>query len=200
MRELIPDIWTWPWFSERHGYNFNGYLVRHAGGNVAVDPVEPTPADLEHLGRAGVATIALTNRNHGRAANRVREHCGARTLIHAADAEYARGQGTIVDGALAPGERLGPFTVVAVPGKSPGEVALLWAERRLLVVGDAVVGKPPGSCALLSDKVMDDPAQLRASVQGLLDLDFDVLLVGDGEPILRDAKARLRALTASWDA
>ena len=29
MHEIVPDISTWAWFSEPHGYNFNGYLVRH---------------------------------------------------------------------------------------------------------------------------------------------------------------------------
>ena len=32
MREIVTDIVTWPWFSEPHGYNFNGHLVRHPGG------------------------------------------------------------------------------------------------------------------------------------------------------------------------
>ena len=29
MREILNDIFTWPWFSEPHGYNFNGHLIRH---------------------------------------------------------------------------------------------------------------------------------------------------------------------------
>jgi len=39
---------------------------------------------------------------------------------------------------------------------------------------------------------------LRESVRGLLGLDFDTLLVGDGEPILQDAKARLKELVATF--
>ena len=27
MRELLPGIFSWPWFSEPHGYDFNGTLV-----------------------------------------------------------------------------------------------------------------------------------------------------------------------------
>ena len=33
MKEIVPGILTWPWFSERHGYDFNGYLIRLPGGN-----------------------------------------------------------------------------------------------------------------------------------------------------------------------
>jgi len=198
MRELMSGIWTWPWFSEPHGYNFNGYYVSHPNGCICIDPVEPTPETIQQMRRTGVETVAITNRNHVRAANRVRETFGAQTLIHAADAEYARGQGAQIDSDLSVGGRVGPFVVIGVPGKSPGEVALHWPERRALVVGDAVIGNPPDHCSLLRDKVMDDPARLRQSVKGLLALDFDALLVGDGEPILHGAKERLRELVESW--
>jgi hypothetical protein len=69
----------------------------------------------------GVARILLTNRNHSRAANVVRERTGARTLIHPDDAAHARSQGAAIDGELSMGEKTGPLTIVAVPGKSPGE-------------------------------------------------------------------------------
>ncbi len=63
-----------------------------------------------------------------------------------------------------------------------------------MIVGDAIIGNPPGQCGLLPERVMDDPARLRRNVRKLLDLDFDLLLVGDGEPILQNAKARLKEL------
>lgn len=197
MREIVPGIFVWHWFSEPHGYNFNGHLVVAAGGNICIDPVTPSDADLAFLSRRGVARIAVTNRNHVRAANLIREATGARTVIHRADAEYARGQGAEIDDELQVADRVGPFVAVGAAGKSPGEVALHWPQRRLLVVGDAVIGKPAGKCAFLPDRVVDDPARLRASVADLLSLDFDVLLVGDGESILSGAQERLRELVAA---
>ena len=200
MREILPAVYTWPWFSQPHGYNFNGWLVRHPGGNLCVDPVEPTAEALAELARQGVSRILLTNRNHVRAANQVRVRTGARTAIHPDDATYARGQNAELDDELHVGEKIGPLVVVGVPGKSPGEVALHWPERRILFVGDSVIGNPPGRCNLLPERVMDDPARLRASVKQLLELDFDTLLVGDGEPILQDAKERLRELVTTFPA
>ena len=48
MQEILTDILTWTWFSEPHGYNFNGYLVRHAGG----EPLRrPRPARRARPGR-----------------------------------------------------------------------------------------------------------------------------------------------------
>jgi glyoxylase-like metal-dependent hydrolase (beta-lactamase superfamily II) len=200
MREIVSGILTWPWFSEAHGYNFNGYLVRDAAGALCIDPVEP-PADiLEAIAREQVGRILISNRNHVRAANRIRGRTGARTLIHRADADYARRQGAEIDGELRVGETIGPLVVLGVPGKSAGEVAFHWPEHRLLVVGDAVIGHPPGACSLLRERVMDDPTALRASVRHLLEIDFDCLLVGDGEPIVTGAKERLRELVASFPA
>ena len=198
MQQILPDIFTWSRFSDPHGYDFNGYLIRQAGANLCIDPVQPGEVDLAEIERIGAATILLTNRNHSRAANLVRERTGARILVHPDDAPHARSQGAIIDGELRAGERIGPLSVAPAPGKSPGEVVLHWPERRLLFVGDAVIGNPPGQCGLLREKVMDDPERLRRSVRGLLDLDFDALLFGDGVPILRGAKARLAELVATF--
>lgn len=198
MREILPGILTWPWFSERQGYDFNGWLVRHAEGNVCIDPVEMSDGVLDEIAREGVARIVLTNRNHFRASMRVKERTGAPISIHPADAAFARGKGTDVAADLLPGTIAGPFTVVDAHGKSPGEVALFWKERRLLVVGDACVGKPPGECALLPDAVIDDKAALRESLRSLAALDFDALLLGDGAPIPAGGRAALRRLVETF--
>jgi glyoxylase-like metal-dependent hydrolase (beta-lactamase superfamily II) len=198
VREFLPDVWTWPWFSRPHGYDFNGTFVRHSDGNLCIDPVEPTDEVLERLAKEGVARVLITNRNHARAANRVRERTGASVAIHAADAAYAQQQGTRIDAELQAGERVGPFAVVGVPGKSPGEIALFDSARRLLVVGDAVIGNPPGRLSLLTERVLDDPARLRASLRRLLELDCESLLVGDGVPVREGARERLRELVASF--
>ena len=194
MQEIVDGIFTWPWFSEPHGYNFNGHFIRHAEGNLCIDPVEPPPEVLDQLTEAGVSRILLTNRNHSRAANAVRAATGARVAVHADDAAHARDQGTEIDEGLAAGDTIGPLTVVDASGKSPGEVAFFWPERRILIVGDAVVGDPPGRCKLLPERVIDDLAGLHTSVARLLDLDFDTLLVGDGTSITAGAKAEVRAL------
>ena len=198
MREVLPGVFSWSWFSEPHGYDFHGTLLLNAEGNLCVDPVDPAEEVLDRLAKEGVAQILITNRNHTRAANRVRERTGARVVIHPADAAYAREQGTAIDAELEVGEHAGPFTVVGVPGKSPGEIAFHDPARKLLVVGDAVIGNPPGQLSLLPERVMDEPARLRASVRSLLELDFDALMLGDGVAIRGGARERLRELVASF--
>ncbi len=198
MQEILPGIFTWPRFSERHGYDFNGTLVLDSGGNLCIDPVEPGADAMARLEKERVARILLTNRNHLRAANLVRERTGATIEIHPADAGYARDQGARIDENLAFGGLAGPFSIVGVSGKSPGELALHDPLRRLLIVGDAVIGNPPGELSLLSERVMDDPPLLRASVRRLLELDFEAILVGDGVPIIGGARERLRELVARF--
>lgn len=194
MHEILDHIFTWTWYSEPHGYHFNGYLIRSDDGNLAIDPVPMSDEVLKAITALGVARILITNRNHTRAANRLRAATSAPTAIHESDAGYAEAQGALIDGALEVGARIGPFSVVAVPGKSPGEVAFHWPVRRILIIGDAVIGNPPGHLGLLREAVMDDPARLRQSVRGLLDLDFDTLLLGDGVSLLSAAKVEMKAL------
>lgn len=198
MRELLPGILCWSRLSEPHGYNFNGTLLLLPEGNLCIDPVEPSPEVLDRLAAEGVARILITNRNHTRAANRVRERTGARIAIHPADAQHARGEGVEIDDMLELGQLLGPFQVLEAVGKSPGEIALYAASRRLLVVGDAVIGNPSGQCSLLPEKVMDDPAKLRASVSRWLELDLETLVLGDGDSILQGAGQQLKKLVASF--
>ena len=200
MREIVPGILTWPWYSARFGYDFHGFLVRRPDGNLVVDPVEPTNDDLDVLTREGVARILLTNRNHFRAAARVRERTGARVAVHPADAAFVRDKGVPVDDALAHGERIGPFVVVPAAGKSPGEIALHWPDKRLLLVGDACVGTPPGGLSLLPPPVIDAPDALRQSLRRIAaELDFDTLLLADGESLLRSGRAALQRLVATFD-
>jgi glyoxylase-like metal-dependent hydrolase (beta-lactamase superfamily II) len=198
-REILPGILTWQWYSERNGYDFNGYLVRHEDGNVAVDPVEMPDDVLEQLAREGVARIVLTNRNHFRAAAKLKAKTSARVAVHPADAAFVRGQGVAVDDELSPGDRVaGFFEVLDASGKSPGEVALWSAERRILVVGDACVGKPPGQLALLPAKVIDDLPRLQASLRRLAELPAESVLVGDGAPVLRSGREALQALVRTF--
>ncbi len=196
LREIVPGVLTWPWFSERHGYDFNGYLLRHPGGNVAVDPVEMPAEVLEALQREGVARIVLTNRNHFRAAALLRERTGARVAVHPADAAFVEKNGVAVDEALAYGAAVADFSVLDAHGKSPGEVAL-W-NGALLLLGDACVGSPPGALKLLSPKVIDDLPALHSSLRRLAGLPAQVLLLGDGTPILHDGAAALQALVRSF--
>src|SRR5260370_2106468 len=79
MKEILPGIFTWPWFSERHGYDFNGWFVRE--GALAIDPVELPDAVLDELAGLGAQRIGITKRNPFRAAAELKTRNGARRAV-----------------------------------------------------------------------------------------------------------------------
>jgi glyoxylase-like metal-dependent hydrolase (beta-lactamase superfamily II) len=86
------------------------------------------------------------------------------------------------------------------PGKSPGEIGLYFdlphhavsRERGgILLLGDAIIGNPPGARSLSPEPKLDDPSKLKRSLHKLLDYDFDVLLLCDGQPVLRGGRLKV---------
>jgi len=49
MNEIVTNVWSWQWFSEPHGYDFNGHLVCLPDGNLCIDPVMMTPEELAEM-------------------------------------------------------------------------------------------------------------------------------------------------------
>ena len=66
---------------------------------------------------------------------------------------------------------------------------------RILVAGDAL-GTVGGTLAGSNPSFTEDAAQAKASIVKLGALEFDILLVGHGEPILEGAAAQVAALAA----
>jgi glyoxylase-like metal-dependent hydrolase (beta-lactamase superfamily II) len=184
---LLDGIYAWSHFNPEKRFNFNGYLLKTPRGSVMVDPVALSDDDLSYLDAAGLKpdAIAITNRNHLRARERVLARWAVPVVLHEAEVDSA---GVPADITVRDGDDLFGLTVVHLPGKSAGEIALLWPERRALVVGDALIA-PYGRVATVPEDKMDDPALLKRSLARLRGLDFDALLVGDGDPILAGARS-----------
>jgi glyoxylase-like metal-dependent hydrolase (beta-lactamase superfamily II) len=195
VREIVPDVQTWSVFSEKKGYTFNGYAVSTEDGTVLIDPPEPVDDgwDTVDLLEPFVG-VWVTNRNHSRAAAAFRERYGQTVCAHEADAsQLEAGPDRTVRG----GETIaGEIEVVHAPGKSPGEIAFYLTRSRALVVGDVVIGVPPGELSTYPDEVVDDREQLLRSAARLLDYDFDALLLCDGEPLPTGGRDKLREFVA----
>ncbi|MEJ2231154.1 MAG: hypothetical protein P8X46_08235, partial [Nitrospirales bacterium] len=102
---------------------------------------------------------------------------------------------TFKDGELLPG---GIWVVQLSHQKSPGESALFLQQGKgVLLVGDGVIGHPPGSLRLLPPERYANVAQAREGLRRLLKYTFDSLLVGDGASILTEAKPVLEQLLAN---
>ena len=131
--------------------------------------------------------ILLTNVHHDRMSRKLAEKFSVPVHIHKKDADLLEfpPDKTFADGeVLACGLRV----VHLDHQKSPGESGFLLPDIKTLIVGDALIGKVPGKVNLLPPEKYKDVALAREGLRVLLDQDFETLLVGDGECILKDAK------------
>ena len=94
---------------------------------------------------------------------------------------------TYKDGELLPG---GIWVIQLQDQKSPGESALFLQQGKgVLIVGDALIGKPPGHVSMLPADKYVDVKKAKEGLRRLLKYEFDSLLVGDGVSIIADAKS-----------
>ena len=190
MKPILPGVATWSWFSEEKQINFNGHLLDIGEHRILVDPPPLSDPDLTQLTNAGqVDYILLTNRDHARESATYKDALNTRVYVPHLDAPEMSviPDKTFVDGELLPG---GIWIVQLSDQKSPGESALFLQQGRgILIVGDALLGKPEGSVSMLPAEKYVDPAKAREGLRRLLKYNFDSLLVGDGISILVGAKA-----------
>jgi glyoxylase-like metal-dependent hydrolase (beta-lactamase superfamily II) len=199
MREVVPGVYEWSWFSDEKQITFNGHLVIEGSDRVLIDPPPMTEADrVEIEQRGGVTAIVLTNRDHVRESAACQRLYGAPVWVPAADTAWIDVQ---FDRTYEGATRVpGGLEAIRVPdSKSPGESALWSAGKRALIVGDAVIGKPPGALGMLPDDKFADPAKARVGLRVLLDAryDYDAVLVGDGESIPIGGHAALERLATA---
>ena len=191
MDEILKDVYTWSVFSEEKKLNFNGYFIptQHAlFGNVVIDPPPVSDLDLAQMETLGsVQQILITNRNHIRWSRELQEKFDAEIRMNFADAQS---EDMISDHNFSDGDMLAGFlkAVVIPDNKSPGETALYWEEKKILFLGDALIGKPSGEVCLLPPEKYTDIEKARAGIKVLDDLNFDSVLMGDGESVLTGGK------------
>jgi glyoxylase-like metal-dependent hydrolase (beta-lactamase superfamily II) len=79
--------------------------------------------------------------------------------------------------------------------KSPGESALFIQQGRgVLIVGDALIGKPAGFVSMLPADKYADIGKATEGLRRLLKYNFESLLVGDGVSILAGGKEAVERL------
>ncbi len=192
-RTIVPGIALWSRWQADRGVFFNSYLVEGPEGAFAVDPLEPDDDGvLPALAAAGVKTIVVTNRDHERASARFAEVLGARVIASEPDApSLAR----TPDAVVRDGDTLFGWEIVVLAGfKTPGEMVLLDAERRIAISGDAFWGDPAGSLRLMPDEKLADPVRALLSARRLRERNLVHLFVGDGAPAIGNADALLGAM------
>jgi glyoxylase-like metal-dependent hydrolase (beta-lactamase superfamily II) len=200
MREILPGIFTWGSTYADRPWDLNGYAITFDECTVLVDPPGPGEDDWRSFdAMKPIVKIILTNRDHVRDAKLFGTRYRAR-FVACAD-EVTQLAPIAIDEAVREGDLIaGALRVIHLPGKSAGEIGLYFdpayhAVSRemggILLLGDAIIGNPPGALSLIPEAKLDDPSKLRRSLPKLLDYDFDVLLLCDGQPVLRGGKLKV---------
>jgi glyoxylase-like metal-dependent hydrolase (beta-lactamase superfamily II) len=98
-------------------------------------------------------------------------------------------------------EHLGGLRVIHTPGHTPGSICLYRPEGRILFCGDLLLNGHPltgrGRLRFSIPQFSVDAAQARRSVEKLLELPFEILCFGHGEPLLVNAGRSVRELLNS---
>jgi glyoxylase-like metal-dependent hydrolase (beta-lactamase superfamily II) len=188
VKKILDDLYTWSVFNEQKKLNFNGLYLKAGGSFILIDPPPMSLDDRTFVEKTGApARIYITNKHHTRASIDFRHDWKSRIYIHEKDQPIME---IMADETFSTGEMLeGELQAIRIPdAKTPGEVALYWAKNKALIVGDAMIGKPEGSLSMLSDDKFKDSKKARLGLNVLREYDFDILLVGDGASILKNAK------------
>lgn len=101
-----------------------------------------------------------------------------------------------IDREIGDGDDLGfgdGAVAVAVPGHTPGSVALHLPAHQVLFTGDAAARRPDGT--VIGGVFNVDRVQAAASLRRIAGLEANVACFGHGEPLTRNATAELRAAT-----
>ena len=132
---------------------------------------------------------------------------GAEVAVHRDDADYVartrdypgppgtqRHQPVPIDVRLEDQQAYEGFLVIHCPGHTPGSIALLDRERKVLVAGDTMNHEK--GLGPMSDDYNIDPRAHRQSIKKLANYEFDVVLFGHGGPIATGGAAQVQALAA----
>jgi len=200
MREILPGIFTWGSTYIDRPWDLNGYAIRLEECTVLVDPPAPEEDDWSSFDVIKPITkIVVTNRDHVRDSELFRMRFGAH-LVAGVD-EVTQLAPIAVDEVANEGDLIADaLRVIHLPGKSAGEIGLYFSPAHhplsremggILLLGDAIIGNPPGALSLIPEPKLDDPSKLKRSLRKLLDYDFEVLLLCDGQSVVSGGKLKV---------
>ncbi|HEY5316569.1 MAG TPA: hypothetical protein VIJ20_01220 [Solirubrobacteraceae bacterium] len=195
MKEIAPGLWHWTARHEHIEKPVSSYYLPRE--RVVIDPMTPREG-LAWLDEHGAPEhILLTNRHHDRHAWQLREAFGCTVHCVRSGVHELEGRGPAQ--AFDFGDEL-PGGIIAheVDAICPDETALHLPAHRALACADGVVRwSGQDELAFVPDELMDDPeetkAGLREAYRGLVELDFDHLLLAHGDPIVGGGRDALRA-------
>ena len=194
MKELAPGLRRWTSWHEHWEEDVGSVAVETDDGLVLIDPNEP-PAEVRTPDH-----VLMTVYWHARGTAKLR---APRVWSPSRSAQPLRNRGVEVTDVVG-GEQDLPGGIRALPTARLAEVVYWLPRQRALVVGDVLLGagaRPRDTgepLRLCPERWLGKPthADLRSSLQPLLDLPVVRVLVSHGEPVLRNGKRELERVLA----
>lgn len=209
--EIATDLWRWTarhpeWHPGEFGRRVAAHALRAGGETLLVDPLLPQedPAPVsEALDEIvdGRVSILVTIPYHARSAEALAARYGATIHGHPATARRLRDERAFR--AVAPGSRLpGGARAFAIGSPRRFELPLWLPSHRALAFGDAIVGAG-GGLRVWAQAEVDVRSRrfhrerFNPTLQPLVDLDPELVLVAHGEPVLSGGRDALVAALAA---
>jgi hypothetical protein len=208
-KKLAEDLWRWTarhpeWHPGEFGSEVVSFALRAGDDTILIDPLLPDDPDPVHdLIEASLGerlAILITVPYHVRSSEEIRRRFRkeAKVTIHGHPACAKRMSSKTGFKELAPGDELpGGITAHAIGKPRRHEMPLHVPSHKALVFGDAVVEVDGRLAVWASDKVDAKTERFyrerfNPTLEPLLDLNFDRVLVTHGQPIRKGGKAALR--------
>jgi glyoxylase-like metal-dependent hydrolase (beta-lactamase superfamily II) len=205
VQQLATGLWRWTaWHDEWK--QAVGCVYYEAGDRVClIDPLVPMDdaarfwRSLDRdVQRVGGVDVLITVFWHSRSAREVVARYGARLWAASRGRVAVERRTGAVTSPFRPGDVL-PGGIEAFASGRGTEVLFLLREHRTLVTGDVLLGDGQGGLRLCPESWLPSGvghAQVRETLQPLLELELERVLVSHGEPILGGGRAALEgALT-----
>jgi hypothetical protein len=199
MNEIGPGLWHWTARHPHIGSEVSSYYL--LSERVLIDPLIP-PEGIEWFDQNGAPEhVLLTNRHHDRDSWRLHEAFGCTVHCVRNGLYELDGRGPVE--AFDFGDELpGGVVVHEVDAICPDETALHITGHGALACADGVVRFRAGDeLAFVPDSLMDEPEDtkrgLREAYERLLDLDFELLLLAHGQPVVGGGRDALRKFVAA---
>jgi hypothetical protein len=209
-QKLAADLWRWTarhpeWHPGEFGREVACFALRTGDDTILVDPLlPPEPDEVLDLIDAILGqrlTILITVPYHVRSSEAIRRrfHAQADTAIWGHPACAKRLDDTAGFKELDPGTEL-PAGVTAHPIGKPRrhEMPLHIPSHKALAFGDAVA-EVDGKLVVWADAKVDDKVErfyrerFNPTLEPLLELDFDRVLVTHGEPVMKNGSKQLES-------
>jgi glyoxylase-like metal-dependent hydrolase (beta-lactamase superfamily II) len=187
--EIVPGLFHYKIDDERIKTQSDAYALVANGKVVLIDPLPLEPLQIARLGK--VEAIVIGTPSHQRSAWRCRRELMAKVyapegwsnLEEKPDATYKEGASL-------------PFGLRSLhaPGIADAHYAFHVGGKPGVLLCTDLWHVAAKGVEFLPDKYMSDPARARESARRLLELNFDTLCFGHGDPIMKDARKVLADL------